>query len=723
MNETAPTEGTIRTQTSFCRICLAFCGTTLSIDEHDRIVGIRGDKEQSMGRGYACFKGLQAEQAHHGPARLLRSKKKQQDGTYADVSLNEAFDEISERLGRILERDGGQSIGMFASGGSILAASAHAMQKDFLQAIGSNQYFTANTIDQSAKLVSFERLGGWAAGVTDLENSDVLLLVGSNPVVSHSTLGLFAPDVTKRLKKAKAQGLKVVCIDPRKTETARYAELHLQPLPGHDAEILAAIIRTILQENWHDVDFCSRHVGTDRMKKLRLAVEPFDAGSVEKRADLKKGQIRAAAEMFAHEHFRGGAFTGTGANMSPFSNLTQHFADCLNVLCNRFKRPGEQFPVNPLDPPASIYAEVIPPQREYAQFAPSRIRGVGQLAGERLTATLADEILTPGEGQIKALIIHGGNPANCVPDQRHMVEALRSLELCVVIDPYMTVSAQLADFVIAPKMMYERPDISPSHPRFPICVDSWAQYTPALIEPPANSELVDDWRFYWEVASRLKLQIVYDEKVPLNMASAPTTEQLLDIRMDDAAVEANVLKSHPSGNTYDLPHAVVREGRPEANELFDVMPSDVSEECENLANNVQRVDSPTTISGERCSHRLTCRRSKDTFNSIGTNLEDTLERTPYNPAFLNPEEMQEMGLSLGDEVTIASAYGCVNAIVKPDPDLRRGVVSISHGWGGLPDSPEEGGTSVNLLTNCHEKYEPINAMPHMTGLPVTVNKA
>lgn len=708
-----------REVTSFCRICTAFCGVRLTIDDDGCIVAARGDKAQPMGKGYVCFKGVQAEESHHGPARLLKPLKRMSDGSFAPIAMETALREIAERTADILRRRGGSSVGIFAGSGSIHNAVVQPVHRAFLAAIGSEQFFSPFSIDQPAKYVSSGRLGGWMAGLQDLDHSDVVMLFGTNPLLSHMTLGLMGPDPMRRLKRVKARGLKIICIDPRRSETARHADLFLQPRPGFDAAIAAALCRIILAEGWEDREFCAAHVGGDRISALRAAVEPFTAEVIERHAGLEPEQLREAAALFARDNRRGAAFAGTGSSMAPFANLAQHLVDCLNVICGRFRRAGDVVPVNPLEPPQPIYAEVVPPHRSWESAPPGRVRGAGLLAGEKLSATLAEEITTPGESQIRCLFVDGGNAANCIPDQARIVDALRSLELLVVIDPCMTVTAQLAHYVLPPPMMYERPDLPLSFPGVALYPDSWVQYTPAHLEPPAGAELIEEWRFYWEIASRLGRTIVYDGKVALDGTTPPTSDELLAIRMSDAAISLDELKRHPSGVVCHFPFARVVPGRPEATARFDVMPPDVATECSQLLAGLAAAgaspanDSPPTL-------LLASRRLRETFNSIGTALDSTLRRRPFNPAYLAPEDLTALGLRAGDQVRISSRYGSVAAVVCADPDLRRGVVSLPHGWGGHPGASEAPGSPVNFLINCQEVFEPITAMPRMSAIPVTV---
>jgi len=544
-----------------------------------------------------------------------------------------------------------------------------------------------------------------------------VLLFGTNPLVSHLTVGLMGPDPTRRMKQAKASGVKVICVDPRFTETARFADHFLQPLPGHDAAIAAAIINIILEEGWENQEFCRQYVRDEGIADLKSAVSAFPAESVEQWAGLKSGDIRQAAAMFARDHKRGGAFAATGPSMAPFSNLTQHLVETLNVICGRYRQAGDSVPPCPLSPRNPIRAEVVAPPRSFDRVPPSRIRGVSLLGTERPTATLAEEILTPGEGQIRALIADGGNAANCIPGQNQIVKALKSLDLMVTIDPCMTVTAQLADFVIAPLMMYERCDIPLFYSGVNLYQDSWSQFTRAVLDPPAGSELIENWQFYWEIAKRLNLTIRYANSVDLDMETAPESEDLLRIRLANSPVSLDELATYPSGKIFEMPNGTVAPGRPEANARFDVMPAEIMKRCGELRDHeVAGYGSKN----DAFPYLLASRRLRHAFNSTCTNLSGTLRRTPYNPLAMNPGDMSREGLRDGESVRVMSRHGEVETKVQADATLRPGVVTLPHGWGALPGSADGPGCSVNALIDCAVDYEPDNAMPRMSALPVRV---
>lgn len=710
-------------QISFCRICSGGCGMRLTVDDDGRILSIRGDQDNPMTKGYACFKGLQAEQAHHGSERLLHPLQRDRNGNFIRIPLERALDEIAERISEITARDGSDALAAFCGNGALLNALALPMISDFLRAMGSRNYFSTMTIDQSSKLVAFGRLGGWAAGLPNFETSDVALLFGANPLVSHALLGSLAPDPVRRLKVARANGLKLIVIDPRRTETARNCDLFLQPYPGQDIAIAAGLIRLILNEGWHDRAFCDRWVSAAGMANLGDAVAPFTEEAVETRAGLQPGQIRQVAELFARDSRLGAAQSATGPSMSPYSVLAEQLIQTLNVVCGRYLRAGDPvYAVNAMDPPLETREGVIPAMRFWQADGLSRIRGVHNLAGDRLTATLSDEILTPGEGQIRALINDGGDPMTSFPDRLRTERALKSLELLVTIEPWMTRSAAFSHYILPPLMQYERADLPLKISGVKIWPGAWTQYTAPVIAPPPGSDLVNDWYVFWAIASRLGRTIEFDGTGPLDMEDAPGDDALIARRLQGSYASLEELRRFPHGHDFPIQQPIVLAAAQDNDATFDLMPVDVAEELEDFWENGDRPGA-LVRDGKRFSHLLSTRRMRDVLCSNGRFVETVQRRTPVNPAFLNPADLGALGLATGDLVDIASAHGRIRAIVDSDPNVRPGVVSIAHGWGGEPGAlgdPMLEGAGVNDLIDTVKRVEPINAMPHMTALPVNI---
>lgn len=697
-------------------MCIAACGVVLTVDRN-RIVGIRGDRDHPISQGYACFKGLQAVDGHHGAERLLHPLRRADGGTMERVGTEEALDDIAMRLAAIIERDGPNAVALFRGTAGFHNATAFRMHGEFLRALGSSSLYTTLTIDQSAKYIAAGRLGSWHAGQVHVDDAEVLLVFGCNPLVSHSAGGMLVSDPVRRLKQARARGLKLIVVDPRRSETARHADVFLQPLPGEDHVIAAGLLRLILGAGLHDAAFCDRHV--DGLVALRDAVDAFTPDVVAQRAGIGADDLRAAAALFAQPARRGAVITGTGTDMAPRSNLAEHLIQCLDVVCGHFKRAGESMPHHdPLQPPKAWYADVVAPARPWENVPASRIRGVGNLYGERLTATLADEILTPGPGQIKALIVDGANIASSVPDQARMLQALRALDLLVVIDPHLTPTAAQAHYVLSPKLQYERDDL-PLTLGKPLYPDAWTQYAPAAITPPAGSDVVDDWFVFFALARRLGLAMQYGGR-PLPLDLVPSSEALLALGLNGSTLSLDKLKEQP-GFIWDRrgETTVVQAARPGAGR-FAVAPPDVLAELAEVA------AEPTATVKDVDHFHLIVRRMRDVNGSIGMYTESIRHRNPYNPLHMNPVDLDGLGLVAGQHVHIRAQHGAIVGIVKPDETLRPGVVSMSHNWGAVdnhPDACDHHGASTNRLVRADRVFEPINAMPRMSAIPVVISAA
>ena len=708
-----------------CRICAGMCSLRLARDAAGRIVSARGDKSNPLTRGYACIKGLQLPAAHASPDRLLHPLKRVAEGRFVRVPLDEALDEIAERLRGLIDAHGPDSIAGFRGTMNYSNQTANAMLPAWLAALGSNSFFSTMTIDQSAKWVTFERLGGWAAGRDPFVLADVLMFVGTNPLVSLSTFNFPSQHPVQQMREALERGTRFIVIDPRRSETARHADVFLQPWPGEDGALLAGLLRIVLDEGWHDAEFCARHVhGLDALQR---ALAPFDAAAVSQRTGVSAESLHEAAALFARpeggQRKRGSAASGTGANMGPHSNLVEHLLECLNVVCGRYARAGDPV-ANPgvLAPPAPRRAEVIAPRRSWEQGWKSRVGGYGMLFGQKMSGVLGDEIRTPGPGQVRALFVDGGNPAVAMPDQARFVESLRALELLVTIDPFMTATARLSHFVIPPTMMFEHADLGTRDYESFVLHVPYAQYAQKVAEPPAGAEVVDDWFVFWALAKRLDRPIVFDG-VSLDMDTAPTQEELLAILARHGSVPFDEIRAHPEGKVFDVPAMQVQAGDPAGSARFEIAPADVLHELDAVA---AEPDLRHGAGHAGFTHLLAVRRVRDVQNTMYRHLDAIRKRLPHNPAWLHPDDLASLGIASGHRLAIESAHGRIEAIAEADDSMRRGVVSISHGWGGLPHDaldatdPHSAGVNVNQLTTTRSGLDPINAMPRLTALPVRI---
>ena len=699
-----------------CRICAGMCSLRLERDAAGRIVSARGDKANPLTRGYACIKGLQLPAAHASPQRLLHPLKRQADGSFTRIALDDALDEIAEQLRGLIERHGADAVAGFRGTMNYSNQTANAKLQAWLAALGSNSFFSTMTIDKSAKWVTFERLGGWAAGRDPFLQADVLMFVGTNPLVSLSTFNFPSQHPAFQMRDALERGTKFIVIDPRRSETARHAQVFLQPWPGEDAALLAGLLRTILDRGWHDAAFCAAHV--NGVSALHDALAPFDAASVAARCGITEEALLDAASAFAEpvdgRQKRGTAASGTGANMGPHSNLVEHLVECLNVVCGRYARAGDPV-ANPgvLAPPWPRRAEVIAPRRSWEQGFKSRVGGHGMLFGQKMSGTLADEITTPGDGQLRALFVDGGNPALAMPDEARCTAALRQLDLLVTIDPFMTATARLSHYVIPPTMMFEHADLGTRDYEAFVLHQPYAQYAEKVAEPPPGAEVVDDWFVFYALAQRLGRPITFDG-VALDLARTPSQEDLLALLARHSAVPFAQIRAHPEGKIFDVPASVVQPGDPASASRFEVAPGDVLAELAALAAEPGGMDAARDAG---CSHLLAVRRMRDVQNTMYRHLDAIHKRMPHNPAWLHPDDLAALGVAPGERIAIASAHGRIEAMAEADDSMRPGVVALSHGWG---DDPAGDGVNVNRLTSTRVDLDPINAMPRLTALPVRI---
>lgn len=712
--------GEVREAKSSCRICIGTCGVRLTIED-GRVTQVRGDKDHVLSRGYACIKGLSGHEAMNAPNRILHPLKRNGAGEWEPIGFEQALDEIAERMARIIEEEGPESAALFKGTQAYLNVTAAPLLESFQRAIGSPSFFTTMTIDQSAKFVGMNRIGMWGAPLHHFHDAEVVMLCGANPLVSLSVQGIIPFNMTKQFRDAKARGMKLIVIDPRVTETAQMADVHLQVRPGEDPALMAGLVREVLARGYEDKAFCRDYVS--QLEELRRAVDPFTLSYTSDRTGVPEERIADAARMFAKDNRIGSAFSSTGPNMAARSNLAEHLIQVLNIICGRFMRAGErlrnQGVINPLwlKPPV---AEVIPPMREFETGPKSRVRGIGAMFGEMMSGTLPEEILTPGKGRIRSLLVTGANPAIAMPDQIKTVEALKALDLLVLVEPFPTETAEFAHYIIPPKLLYEREDIlmTPAYEGLFMPVP-YQRYCPPVVSPPPGSEVVDEWRVYWGLARRLGKQLMLEDRA-LDMVTAPTTRDLISLVMRNSPVSLDELEASPEGRIFDeLPEAIVQPGKV-GEKRFQVMPWDVEVDMSDM-----QTDDPA-LTDATFPFRLISRRMRESQNSFGRNFPSVQERFAYNPAYMHPLDMEQLGLATGDRVEIASSRAVIEGRVRPEPALLRGVVSMAHCWGGLPGkevSYDEGGSNTARLVSLDEDCEVVNHMPRMSAIPVRVSPA
>ncbi|ETD31367.1 molybdopterin-dependent oxidoreductase [Williamsia sp. D3] len=695
---------------SYCRLCASSCGVLLDVED-GRINRILGDTQHPISGGYTCPKGRRGGDLAHGPGRLVSSMRRLDEGTHVPVAAAQAIRDIAVRLGAVVERHGPDSVAMFTGTQHNFAALTPLMARAWFRGTGSHKLFSTMTIDQSAKWVVAERMGSYLGGRQRFEDADVWLLAGTNPVVSGNGGdgdGAVVQNPSWTLRSARRRGLRLIVVDPRRTETAALADIHLAPRPGTDAVLFAGFLHVILAENLHDDEFCSRYV--EDLPKLVAAVAEVTPTVVQQVCAVPADQVVHAARIFAGRS-RGMATSGTGVCMGPHSNLAEHLLAALNVVCGRYLREGERADDRAvLTRPRPPRAEVAPAERAYRRGFRSRIGGLRAIRGELPSGILADEILEPGPDRVRALIVSGGNPAVALPDREKTLRALRSLDLLVCIDPWMSDTARLADYVIAPTTMYERADHTMiMEPFFP---SPFAQFTPAVLTPP--SDVIDDWRFFFDLAAASGQPVKFAGRI-LDPEKPPTSEDLLCMAAERGRVPFSELVAASHGHLVGRSDVVV--GPPEAGKVghrLTLMPDDVAAE-------LQSALTTSTVS-QSYPLRMAVRRIREAVNSTGTRVPG-LVPGGINPVAVHPDDLTALGLRDGQEVEVRSSSGSVRTRTRVDRTLNRGTVTITHCFGDLVDNDGEFGANVNALTGHSQGVQTINAMPTLTAIPVAIVSA
>ena len=715
-------ESLMPTVKSFCRFCHANCAIEVDLEE-GRAVAVRGDVTNPLYGGYTCMKGRELPAQTYHPQRLLQSLRRDAAGQFAPIGSEQALDEIAAQLSVLRARHGPRSIATYCGTYGFMNSAALAIAGGFHQGIGSPNLYTSITIDQPAKVYTWSRVGAWLGGPQPFSQADVVMMIGNNPLTSHyawqGSVPPFSP--SRRLRDAKARGLKLICVDPRRTMVAQLADIHLQVRPGEDATLMAALLRVILAEKLHDRDFCAQHVAG--LEALQAALAPFTPEYAAHRADVPVADLVAAARLFARGP-RGVATTGTGAEMSANGTLTEHLVIALNSVCGRFCRAGEVAPYpRVLSAPTPRKAQVLAPKPLWGEgFAPSRIRGLTQLGAEMPCATAADEILTAGEGQVRALLCIGGNPLVAWPNQAKVERALRSLELLVCVDIKLSQSAALAHYVIAPQVSLERDDIATAPEIF--YEEPYAHYAQALLQPPGD--VIDEWEFFWGLARRMQTEIP-TAGGPLPMDRKPTKFEVLEkithgCRVPLAQVRA---QTRDGGRVFAQAALRVEAADANASARLQLAPQGVEADLARLAAQALDASGRTADPALGATHLLICRRTRQFFNSTGQDLERLAVRGTTNHAHLNPQDLTALGAREDDLLEISTARERILGVAKPSADLKPGVISMAHAFGARGDDAgavRAHGASTNRLVNDEEDYDPITGACRQSAIAVRVRR-
>jgi anaerobic selenocysteine-containing dehydrogenase len=725
--------GEIVRQPVICRACHVSCG--LLVDMVDGVPAkIHGDKDNPIYHGYSCVKGRQLGNYHTLPSRLLHSQKKQPDGTHAPITSGDATREIGAKVKALVAEHGPRSIAFYIGthGYNNFATSGFAYA--LLEAIGSPMMFTSVTIDQPGKGIAACLHGPWLAGVPEIDRWDVLMLVGTNPIVSMN--GGLGANPARQLYEAKKRGMKLIVLDPRKTDCAEQADVHLAVRPGEDPAVMAGIARILIAENMIDRAFIDAE--TNGFEALRKAVEPFTPDVVAERAQIDANDLIRAARIFGAAKC-GGINAGTGANMSGRGNLTEYFVKVLTTLKGFWLKPGDRI-ANP-----GVLINRFPPIAGTPGPLPAfgfgekmRVRGLTECASGLPTAAAADEILIPGEGQVKALFVFGGNPMVAWPDQIKTFEAMKALELLVTFDPHMSATSKLAHYVIAPKLPFEFASATMLNEMIGNFGAGWgfhlpyAQYSDPLMAPPEGSDVKEEWEILFAIAKELGVTLrIKDFSIldpveakakgtTLDMSANLTADDVWAILSKNSPVPMSEVKAKARGGSlFDRPEMIVQPKPADWLGKMDIANPLMMQELVDMA------ASPAPRIDNQFPYRVVSRRLHDVLNSCWHEDPILKKRVRYNPALMNPLDMEKEGIANGDVIELESIRAPLRAVVEAEDGVKRGCISMSHAWGGNPgedDDPHLLGSNTGRLTPVDQDYDPYSGIPIMSAIPVALRR-
>lgn len=717
----------MQTEYVTCPLCEATCGLEITLDG-ERIAGVRGDAEDVFSGGFICPKGVSIGALHHDPDRL-RTPLVKRDGEFVAVSWGEAFAEIDARLRSIMDEHGRDAVAVYAGNPAVHNTSTALYGPVFYKALGTKNFYTAGTVDQVPKQFSAGYMFGHALTipVPDLDSTKHLLLLGANPMVSNGSL-MTAPDARGRLRAIGKRGGKIVVVDPKRSRTAELADEHHAIRPGTDALLLFALAQVLFAEDLVRPGRLAEHVaGIDAVREL---CQPFTPEAVAPITGLDAGEIRRMARELAAAECAA-VYGRIGTTTQSFGTLASWLVDVLNVLTGNLDREGgAMFPL------AAAGQSNAKPSRRRGFVSGrwrSRVRDLPEVIGEIPVATLADEILTPGDGQVRALITVCGNPCLSTPNAARLTEAVQRLDFMVSLDVYLNETSRHADVILPGPTPMERPhyDIA----LYQLAVRNVANWTPALLPTDVPQE--------WETLLRLVGIVTgqgpnadlaaLDEFVAGEIAKRYGVDATLAA---DRTGPARLIDLMLRGGPYELtlaeleaaPHGVdLGPLRPRIPDVLgtpsgkiELAPAEVVADVPRL-----RAELGRAVNGQMV---LIGRRQLASNNSWMHNLETLVRGQNRCTAQVHPADAARLGLSDGGTAVVRSRAGKIEVPVEVTDAIRPGVVSIPHGWGHDADGMRTAvasahpGVNSNVLAD-DSLLDALSGTAVLNGIPVEIEPA
>jgi anaerobic selenocysteine-containing dehydrogenase len=731
-----------------CPFCEATCGLEIETEGRE-VVSVRGDAEDVFSRGFICPKAFGIKQLHEDPDRLTTPLVRR-DGELVEASWDEAFEEIDRRLSPLIAAHGKNAVAVYLGNPNAHNLSALIHGPAWLRVLGSQNVYSASTVDQMPKQMSAGLMFGTMLSVPipDVDNCDHLLMLGANPMVSNGSL-LTAPDMRGRLRRIRERGGKVVVVDPRRTRTALEADEHHFIQPGTDALLLAAMACTIVEEGLDAPGDLSEHL--NGLDELRTLVRDFPPEAVADACGIDADEIRRMARELAAAP-RGCVYARMGTCTQEFGTHASWLVDVLNALTGNLDREG-----------GAMFTRAAAGQKNsspggagrgvrFGRWA-SRVRGLPELFGELPVAALAEEIETPGEGQVRALITVAGNPVLSTPNSGRLEGAVEGLDFMLSIDIYVNETTRHADVILPAPEPLEKAHYDLAF--YQLSTRNIANYSPAVFEREGPAE--------WEVFMRLAGVIagqgpnadaaLFDDMViqtliqrevaggasPIAGRDPAELLEALEPRRGPERVLDFMLRSGPYGDGFGSdPEGLtldLLEQNPHGIDLGPLQPR-LPEVLRTASGKVELAPEPIVADLDRLRGAmgrqtrggmvLIGRRQLRSNNSWMHNLPALVKGKERCTVQMHPDDAVRLGLADGEAARISSVAGSLEAPVETTEDIMPGVVSIPHGWGHgaagvrMGVAAAHAGVNSNVLAD-ESMVEPLSGNAVLNGIPVEVS--
>ncbi|MBC8029775.1 MAG: molybdopterin-dependent oxidoreductase [Pyrinomonadaceae bacterium] len=729
-----------------CNLCEAICGIEITLrdplpsnEKTQPHLDIRGDKDDVFSRGYICPKAVALQDLHYDKDRLRHPVRRTPHG-WQRIGWDEAFDEVAQNLKRIHAVHGRNSIATYLGNPTVHNYGALLFAPGFIRSLHTRNRFSATSVDQLAHHLAGYLMFGHQLllPVPDLDRTNFFLILGANPAVSNGSM-MTAPGMSRRLQEIRRRGGKVILIDPRFTETARLADRHLFIKPGTDVLLLLALLHVVFDEGLTRLGPLAPF--TKGVETIGSLVAEFAPDKVASITGIDSDQIRVLAREFASAQ-SAVCYGRIGVSTQEFGGVCQWLITVLNIVTGNLDRPGgAMFTLPAFDPITA--PESLAPRGSFARWH-SRVRGLPEFAGELPVVTLAEEILTEGAGQIKALVTSAGNPVLSTPNGRELDRALAGLEFMVSIDPYINETTRHAHIILPPSTSLER-----SHYDIAfhiLAVRNTTKFSPALFQPDAEAR--HDWEIFVELQTRLEHEGQFGNLVGrakrkfVKRFFGP--ERILDLGLRFGSYGAfGKWHGHPAREItrkMRVPHLTLRKLKAaphgiDLGPLSSCLPGrlrtadkHIELAPEVLVQDVERVKAKFDNSSLSSNGHLLLigRRQLRSNNSWMHNSERLLRGKPQCTILMHPTDAARRDLKAGQTVSVRSNVGSVVVPIEITDEMMPGVVSIPHGWGHdrlgvqLDVAQQHAGESINDVMD-NQKIDALCGTAAFNGTWVVVD--